>query len=61
MQMENNKNTQRNNKTSENILNDLQSDKNASKGQGEIKKFDNLFPNHKAQEDTDEISSTNDV
>lgn len=59
--MENNTDPKGNNETPENILNDLQSDKNASEGVGEIKKFDDIFPSHKPQEDKDEISSTDDV
>jgi len=37
------------------------SDKNAAIGEGEIKKYDDINPHHKAFEDIDEIQSTDDV
>lgn len=43
------------------IINDIASDRNAKIGEGEILPFDQVFPDHKAKEDTDEIQSTDDV
>ena len=51
----------KNNETAVNVLNNIQSDKNATAGEGEIKAFDEVFPNYQPREDTDEISSTDDV
>lgn len=50
-----------NNENAEIVLNDIDSDNRAKEGVGEIKKFDDTFPDHKPQEDIDEISSTDDV
>lgn len=50
-----------NDEDSEIVLNNFDSDNRAKEGIGEIKKFDDVFPDHKAQEDMDEISSTDNV
>jgi len=43
------------------ISNNIASEENAKMGEGEIVPFDQIFPTHKAVEDTDEIQSTDDV
>jgi hypothetical protein len=42
-------------------LNDIASDENSRLGEGIIKPYDDVFGDHKPHEDSDEISSTNDV
>lgn len=42
-------------------INNIASDRNAKIGEAEIVSFDQVFPNHEALEDTDEIQSTDDV
>lgn len=41
--------------------NDIDSDRNSKAGVGEIKAFNDVYPNHQALEDVDEIQSTDDV
>ncbi|MCW3080676.1 hypothetical protein [Segetibacter sp.] len=41
--------------------NQIASDKNSKIKEAEIKKYDDLFPQHQPQEDLREISSTDDV
>lgn len=43
------------------IANDIASDKRAKEGEGEIKKYNEEFPDHQALEDIEEIQSTDDV
>ncbi len=43
------------------ILNDIASDEHSRLGEGIIKPYDDVFRDHKPQEDVDEISSTDDV
>lgn len=46
---------------SETEVNTLNDDERVKEGEGEIKKFDDVFPDHKLQEDIAEIASTDDV
>jgi hypothetical protein len=41
--------------------NQIDSDENSKLGEDEIRSFDEVFPNHKPQEDVPEISGTDDV
>jgi hypothetical protein len=51
------------NKNSEDpvIANVIASDERAAAGEGAVKAYDDILPAHPALEDTDEISSTDDV
>jgi hypothetical protein len=42
-------------------LNDIASDENSRQGEGIIKPYDDVFGDHKPHEDSNEISSTDDV
>ncbi len=49
-------------KTDDPILsNDIASDEKSRMGEGEIKPYDDVFGDHKPHEDSEEISSTDDV
>ena len=43
------------------VLNDIASDEHSRLGEGTIKPYDDVFHDHKPKEDTEEISSTDDV